>query len=450
MINKILQTFLLTILITVTNAQTQSSAFTLQQAIEFSIKNSPSLLNAELDQKYADYKRKEITGLGLPQVNGSIDLKDYIDIPTSLLPGQIFGGPAGSFIPVKFGTKYNTTAGFSASQLIFSSDYIIGLKSAKEFANLAKINTSRTKADLVAQVSKAYYGVVINKERIKLLQANIDRLQKILSDTKALNQQGFVELIDVERLEVQFNNLKTEKEKTDRLISLSEAMLKFQMGYKISDPIALSDSLNVDAKESTDLSSSSINVTKRADYQLLEQQQIINKLDVKRLKMGYLPTLVAYGSYNFNTQRNEFGYGIDKNNSQKQWYKISLIGATLNLNIFDGLQRNYKIQQAKITFQKTENNLKNLELAGQLEATVASISYANAVSSLATQKRNMELSQHVYDVTQKKYSQGVGTNLEIVTAETSLKEAQTNYFNAIYDMIVSKIDYQKATGTLVK
>jgi outer membrane protein len=450
MIKKNIVISIFTLIFKVAVAQQQTNAFTLQQAIDYSIKNSPNYLNAELDQKNAVYRKNEITGLGLPQIEGSIDIKDYIDIPTSLLPGTFFGFPADVYIPVKFGTKYNTTAGFSASQLIFSSDYIFGLKAAKEFLNLSKINTLRTKSELVASVSKAYYNVIINKERNKLLQANVDRIKKIYDETKAFNQQGFVELIDVERLEVQYNNLKTEKEKTDRLIELSEAMLKFQMGYKINDPISLSDSLSSNTNDASELNVSKIDVTKRPDYQLLESQQKLNIIDVKRLKMGYLPTLAAYGSYQFNTQRSNFEFDINKNNALKQWYKISLIGATLNLSIFDGLQRYNKIQQAKITSQKAENTIKNLELGAQLEANAASISYINAQATLTTQKQNMALAEHVYDVTQKKYTQGVGTNLDIVTAETSLKEAQTNYLSAVYDMLVAKIDYQKAIGTLVK
>lgn len=427
-----------------------ANAFSLQQAIEYSLKNSPNYLNAQLDYQSADYRRKEITGTGLPQINGSIDLKDYINIPTSLLPAQIFGGPEGSFIPVKFGTKYNATAGFSASQLIFSSDYIFGLKAANEFMNLSKINVSRSKADLAAQVSKAYYTVVINRDRMKLLDANITRLKKIFDDTKAFNQQGFSELIDVERLEVQYNNLITEKDKTSKLIGLSETMLKFQMGYKLSDPIVLSDSLNVTA-EFTDLSNTKMDISQRPDIQVMHTQQTLLDLDVKRQKWGYLPTLAAYGSYQYNAQRNEFTLlSFDKNDPLKKWFKIALVGVTLNVNVFDGLQRNYRIQQAKIASLKNQNTIKYLEMGAELEATVASVSYNNAYASVQSQKKNMELAQHVYDVVQKKYQGGVGTNLEVVTAETSLKEAQTNYYNAIYDMMVAKIDYQKATGTLTK
>ena len=435
------------IIVTNTKAQESNSAnYSLQQSIDYAIKNSPNYLNSELDLKNAEYRRKEITGLGLPQVTGSVDLKNYLELPTQLLPGQFFGAPAGTYIPVRFGTKYNSTAGINASQLIFSSDYIFGLKASTEFINLSKISVTRSKAELVSQVSKAYYTVIINRDRIKLLEANVVRLKKILDDTKAFNKQGFAELIDVERLEVQYNNLITEKDKTVRLIGLSETVLKFQMGYKLSDPITLSDSLNINTDTFEELSSSKIDITKRPDYQLLKAQQSLLDIDVKRLKWGYMPTLAAYGAYQYNAQREKFDF-LD---TEQQWFKIALIGATLNLTIFDGFQRHNKIQQAKISSLKNLNTIKTIEQAGELEATVASISYNNAYSSVLVQKKNMILAQHVYDVAQKKYQGGVGTILEIVNAETSLKEAQTNYYNAVYDMLIAKIDYQKAIGTLTK
>ena len=447
-------TLMLSILLVTYSTQAQEAnktSFSLQEAIDYSLKHSPNYLNAELDEKSAEYRRKEVTGLGLPQISGSIDVKDYFDIPTSLLPGFLVGRPEVEYQAVQFGTKYNATAGFSASQLIFSSDYIFGLKAAKEFTNLSKISVTRSKSELVAQVAKAYYTVLISKDRIKLLEANIVRLKKIFDETKAMNQQGFVELIDVERLEVQYMNLVTEKDKTVKLIGLSEIMLKFQMGYKISDSIELTDILNIEGEQFEELNISKIDITKRPDYQILQAQQKLLDIDVKRNKWSYLPTLSAYGSYNLNAQRSTFNFlDFDKNDATKKWYKISLVGVTLNVNIFTGFQRVNKIEQTKIAALKNQNTIRNVEMGAEMEAISAGISYSNAYASVTTQKKNMELAQHIYDVTQKKYQGGVGSNLEIVTAETSLKEAQTNYYNAVYDMLVAKIDYQKAVGTLVK
>lgn len=431
----------------------KSNSFSLQQSIDYAVKNSPNQLNAELDLRASVYRKREIASAGLPQITGSFDFKDYLELPTSLFPLNAFNplAPADAFQAVKFGLQYNATAGLNASQLLFSSDYLFGLKAAKEFINLSKINVNRSKVDLVAQVSKAYYGVLVNQERLKLLNANVEKLTQTLKEVQAYHQQGFVELIDVERIVVAHNNLLVEKDKVTQLLSLGENMLKFQMGYKINDAIILTDSLNISEDLKTELTSSNIAFSNRTDVQLLNAQQSLYDIDIKRLKWGYLPTLAAYGSYQYNTQRpNANIFESDNSSPIKKWYNVSLVGVTLNLNVFDGLQRHNKIQQAKIAALKNQNSLKNLELAAQLETSVATISYNNALKTLNANKRNMELAQHVYDVSQKKYSQGVGSNIEIINAQTSLRESETNYYNALYELLVYKTDYLKAIGTLVK
>jgi outer membrane protein TolC len=211
-------------------SQQNANQFSLQQAIEYAYKNSPSYQNSELDLKMAVNRKNEIAGSGLPQVAGSFDFKDYLELPTSLFPLSAFNpmAPPDAFAAVRFGLQYNATAGFNASQLIFSSDYLFGLKAAKEFINLSKINIQRSKSELVSQVTKAYYGVLVNNERLKLLNSNVDRLERTLTEVKAYHQQGFVELIDVERIEVSFNNLQVEKEKviTEQYIAQQEEFKK--------------------------------------------------------------------------------------------------------------------------------------------------------------------------------------------------------------------------------
>ena len=178
----------------------------------------------------------------------------------------------------------------------------------------------------------------------------------------------------------------------------------------------------------------------------METQQRLYKINVKRLQFGYLPTLVAYGSYSYAGYGNDLKYMRDT----RTWFPTQVIGATLSLNVFDGLQRHNRIQQAKLDFKKGENNVKNLQMAIELEGASAAVNYNNATSSLIMQKRNLELAKNIYDVSQKKYEQGVGSNLEVINAQSSLKESETNFFNAVYDMLVYKIDYLKATGSLVK
>jgi outer membrane protein len=436
-----------------TAQESNGGSFSLQQAIEYAMKNSPSYLNSELDLKYALERKREITGTGLPQVSGSIDLKDYLAIPVSLIPLDKLNPtlPPNTYTTIQFGTKYNATAGFTASQLIFSSDYIFALRAQKEFLNLSKIAIDRTKSELIAQVTKAYYNVLVSRSRIRSLNANLVKLKKSYEDIKFTNQQGLVELIDVERLEVTYNNLLTELEKTNRLVGLTEVMLKFQMGLAADQPIALSDSLNVTEEGLQELGTGKVDISRRPEYMLLQAQQKLYDLDVKRTKYSFLPTLAAYGSYQYNAQRTTFNFfDFDKNDIQKSWFKVALVGVTLNLNIFTGFQRMARIEQAKITALKNHNTMRNLELASQMEATMAAIQYNNAFTSLQRQKKNMELAQHVLDVAQKKYESGVGSNIEVVNAQTSLTEAQTNYYNSVFDLVVAKTDFQKATGTLIK
>jgi outer membrane protein TolC len=442
----------------------KSNSFSLQQSIDYAYKNSPNYLNAQSDVLMAKYKRKEVLGMAMPQIGASVDMKNFMKIPTSVLPNfvspAVYGGlvqagvapydpqklsPDGyEPIAANFGTTFQAQAGASASLLVFSADYLIGIKATKEYISLMNINVNRSKADLVSQVSKAYYSVLVNNQRIALLDANITKLEKLLNDTKAFNKQGFVEQIDVDRLEVAFNNLTTEKQKIERLISLSENVLKFQMGYTGSENLTLTDSLSISDKE--DLSISKIDITKRSEYQMLEVQQRLNNINVKRLKYGYLPSLVAYSSFNYSGQRNDLKFFT----KEHIWYPTALLGGTLSLSIFDGFQRHYQIQQAKLDFKKGENNLKNLQLAIELEGASAAVNYSNASSSLQVQKRNLDLAQNIYTVSQKKYEQGVGSNIEVINAQQSLKESQANYFNAVYDLLVYKIDYLKATGSLIK
>jgi outer membrane protein len=434
-----------------TNAQqAQNTAFSLKQAIEYALKNSPNYLNAELDMQNAEYRKKEITGLGLPQINGSIDLKDYLSLPTSLLPGQIFGGPEGSFIPVKFGTKYNATAGFSASQLLFNSDYIFGLKASDEFLNLQKINVYRSKNELAAGVTKAYYFYVITRDRLRVAEANVERTKATLTMSRAMNEQGLNELIDMERAEVEYNNATVDRDKAARSLINLEAVLKFQMGYSIHTPIVLSDSLNLGNEELHELATKA-DITGRPDIQMARGQQALLDIDVKRLKWGYLPTLAAYGSYQYNAQRNQFNLlSFDNNDPTKKWFKIALVGITLNVSIFDGLQRNYKIQQAKIASLKNINTIKMLETNAEAEIMTSSINYNSAYQNYINQKRSLDLSTHVYNVAVKKYENGVGASIEIVAAQTQVAASQVNYYSALYDMIIAKTDYLKATGTLIK
>jgi outer membrane protein TolC len=364
-----------------------------------------------------------------------------------VIPLAPFGGPADTYTTVQFGVKYNATIGITISQIIFNSDYIVGLQAAKELVSLSEKGLKRTKVETNAAVTKAYYGAIIAKERLKVIDANIDRVKKLLDDTKAMNTAGFVEKLDVDRIELTYNNLLAEKEKLIRLTGLSETLLKFQMGYDLASPITLTDILSPELMIDIDgLNQSKMNYEARPEYDMMVSQQNINSLELKRYRYQYLPSLAAYGSFSEQAQRNQF----DVFNVDKPWYSIGIIGATLNIPIFNGGQKYYKIQQAKIGLTKTANSLDFLKRSIDVEIESNTMLYKNAIVSLETQRKNKELAKSIYETSKLKYDTGVGSNLDIIYAQAAFKEAEINFLSAAYDLIIAKTDYLKATGTLVK
>src|SRR5687768_3194436 len=204
----------LTAVVSPAQNNSQSYSFSLQQAIDFAMQNQVDVKNAMLDEQIAQDKVKEVFGLGLPQINGSIDVKDFLEIPTSVIPANAFNpmAPPDQLVAVQFGIQYSATAGINVSQLVFSSDYLVGVQATKVYLELSQKATVRTKIETASAVSKAYYMVLVNEERMKLVDANLERLKKLSDDTKVLNQNGFVEKIDLDRITVAYNNLVVEKD----------------------------------------------------------------------------------------------------------------------------------------------------------------------------------------------------------------------------------------------
>jgi outer membrane protein len=431
-------------------AQTKDAAaysFSLQQAIDYAMQNQVNVKNAEIDEAIAHKRVNEIMGAGLPQISSSFDFKDFVELPTSFIPAEFFGGPPGSFAAIKFGTQYQSTAGIDASQLIFSGDYFLGLKASKVFVELSSRSAQRSKIEAAAAVSKAYYAVLISDERMKLMDANIARLKKTMEDTKALFDNGFVEKIDYDRLTVAYNNLLVEQEKVQRLVALGSYLLKYQMGMDMNAALTLTDKLeDVKFDVGSNVSAQKFDYEKRVEYNLFDVQYKLAKLDMKRQRFSYLPSAFAYGSLSGSSQSNEF----EVFDTQKPWYPMALIGAKFTMPIFTGLARNSRNQQAKLSVMKAENNLQMIRQSIDLELASSTTNLQNAASSLAIQKKNIATAEEVFRVAKIKFEQGIGSNLEMITAETTLKESQTNYYNALYEAIVSKIDFDKANGTLIK
>ena len=429
-------------LFTLKAQQAEPYQFSLQQAIDFALKHQSAVLNADIDVQIAKNKVNETTGIGLPQVSTNFSFQDFVKVPVSLIPGEFFGEPAGTFIPVQFGVKYQSTLGLEASQLLFDGSYLVGLQASKTYKELSIRNSKRTKIETAVAVTKAYYSVLVSNEQLSLLDANLTRLKKSLNDTEAYFKNGFVEKIDLDRLKVLSNNLETERQNVIRLLDLNTKLLKFQMGMPIETGLKLTDGISdiqIDTEVLLPDSNAYIN---RVEYSLLQTQKKLNELNLKRYKSEFLPSIAAFGATSSIYQNNNFSELYDTR------FPTTVVGLRLSLPIISGGQRIFKIKSAALEVKKSANDLTNAKNGISLEIAQAKTSYQNGFQSLENQKRNMELSKEVLRVAKIKYEQGVGSSLEVTSAETALKESQNNYINALYDLLINKVNLDRALGKI--
>ena len=417
------------------------AAFSLKQALDYAQNHQVSILNARIDEDIAKNTVKQTIGIGLPQLSGNANFQDFIVLPTSLLPGDFFGMP-GTQVPVQFGVKYQSLVGLDLNQLLFDGSYLVGLQASKTFRELSSKNLTRTRIETAVAVTKAYYSVLVSNEQLNLIDANLDRLRKSLSDTEALFKNGFVEKIDLDRLTVFKNNLETERENVIRLLALNVNLLKFQMGMTVNSRLTLTDSINNLQADQAVVARDSSAYRNRIEYSLLETQKKLNEFDLKRYKSQFLPSLSAFGNTSQSFQSNNFSELFSSN------FPSTIIGLRLSVPIISGGIKLSQVRNAKLVILKTRNDLVNLQNGINLEVEQAQTTYANSLKSLDNQKRNMDLAQEVLRVSKIKYEQGVGSSIEVTSAETSLKEAQNNYINALYDLMINRVNVEKASGRI--
>ncbi len=445
--NRMFVAYLMMVLVAFTNkveAQTKTkNEFSIAQCIEYANKNNVQVKTALLAIKSQEAINKEVTASAFPTLNATIGSMDYLKLPVSLLPGEIFGQPAGSYIPVKFGTKYNANASLQLQQLLFDGQVFVALQARRTTIAMQQKTAEVTEEMIKTNIHKIYYQLVVSKTQIGILDANIDRLNKLEHDSKELYKNGFVEKLDLDKIAVQIANLQTEKMKATNGIELGYIGLKTLIGMPVSDTLVLSDQITEDQIKTDIVNNQDYKYTDRKEFQAVSLGKQLNEYNIKRYQLSYLPTVTMSGAYTKNAQRNQFTFfkGGD-------WFTTSFIGVNISAPIFDGFARKARITKAKIDLQQTENQLQYLKLTIDAEVTQAKMNFATAINTLNYQKKNMQLAESVYTQTKKKYEIGTGSNMEITAAQTDLVTAQTNYIGALYSAIIARVDYLKATGKL--
>jgi outer membrane protein len=416
--------------------------FSLAEAVDFAAKNSVLVKNALLDYEIQVQSNRATTSQALPQVTGNLGVTDYIQIPTTLIPGQFFGGQPGTFLPVKFGTKWNSTGGVTLQQVLFDGQVFVGLQARRASLDYYRKRQEITEQMLRANIHKIYYQLLISKSQIEQIDANIANQESLLHNSTELFKNGFAEQLDVDKATVQLSNLESDKIQTVYNISNGYLGLKVLMGMPVQDSLRLTDTLTYEMVRDAVLSDN-YKYTDRRDFQLLQINRQLNEFDVKRYKKEYIPTAKLNANYAQSQYVNTFDLG-----QKNSWYPGSYVGIAVNIPIFDGFYKDANIRQAKLKLQQTNNNMDSLKIRIDNDVEEAQLRFTAALATLDYQKKNMDLSERVYAQTRKKYEQGLGSNQEITTALTDEKTAQANYFNALYSAIAARVDYLNAIGKI--
>ena len=424
--------------------QPEVKSLTIKECLDLANKNNTQVKNALIDYQNQKQINKEVTAAAYPDINGAMNLINFTDIPTNILPGAFLGRP-GTFIPIQFGQNFSSTANITLSQIIFDGQIFIALKANKGVLDAAFKKYEITQIQIKANVLKICYQLVAAKIQAKVIIDNINRLKRNLDDLIFTASQGLAEQIDVDKLKVQLENLNFEKRKLDIATQNGYYGLKTLIGLKSKNDIELTDTISINDLTQNFLTDiSDFKYQDRKDFQALELSKTLTSLNIKRYQYSKLPTVKFGAYYGFNAFDNDLNILL----SQGPWFKNSNISLGLNIPIFGGLARNARIQQTKLSLAQINNNIEQTKIQIDNDIKTFQNSLIQAIENIDLQKKNWNLATQVYQQISERFRQGVASATDLYNSQIELNIAQNNYFTALYTAIIAKIDLQNSLGKL--
>lgn len=417
------------------------SKFSLGEAQEYAIQKSYSLQNAQIDIEIARKKVSEITSLGLPQINASISYNNFINIPTSLIPGEFFEQDPGTFMEVQFGTKHNAMFEASASQLIFDGSYIVGLKASRAYLSLSETQLLKSEIEIKESIAQAYSMVLIAEESKIIIDSTLITLNQSLYETREIYKSGFIEDIDVDQLELLVAELETTQIKVTRSLELAYNFLKFQMGMEIKNVIILTDDLNdlLSMVDPDKLLNTAFDYNSNVDYRMLKNQERLAYLQLKLEKAAYLPNIVSFLTFQENAQRMDFNF----TDGNEPWFKTSFFGLQMNIPVFSSGSRSSKVKQAQLKIDKLKVADQQLREGLELELTTARVDFYNAFLIHKNKVKSLSIAKKIYQKTTEKYKEGISSSLDLSQSYNQFLDSEAKYIESIKELLGAKIKLNK-------
>src|SRR5665648_1013617 len=435
----------------------------LQDALEMALQNNTDILNSDLDLKIAQKKVWETIATGLPQIDAKGTYQHIFKVPTLSFGGKTtlsntevpwsdatqsgtmssvtldsgekiyLNSEAGT--PIELGVKNNTTFDFTFSQLIFSGSYFVGLQATKVYFGLTKQNAEKTKIDVIETVTNTYNMIQLADESRKILNQNLENINKTLYEVSEMNKQGFLEKTDVDQLELTGNTIRNAINQIDSNLDMAYRLLKIQLGMEETVKVELSDIIESGeslTQSSLQLITESFNIEQNIDYQLIQTSEKVAKLELDLAKTSFMPTITSF--YNHTEKLNAPAFDFTPKD---------LIGLNLSLPIFSSGQRLSVVSQRRMYLEKAQNTSKLVSSSLSMQASQYQNDLKLKLEKYLNQKKSKELSDDIYQRTLEKYKLGMASSMDLMTSQNQYLTNLTNYYQSIYDLQGSKSKLEK-------
>lgn len=418
----------------------------LKDALNYALRANQEARKARLDVENGQYQIEEVRARALPQVNGSGTVTYNPILQLSALPGELIGNP-GTTVLVPFGQKWNANGAVTVSQALFDQSVFTGLKAAKTTREFYRLNAQLTEEQLIEQVATQYYRILVQRQQVAALDSTIANTEKVQGILQGQYENGLARKIDVDRIEVSLSNLRNSRQQMNNGLILLQNQLKFLMGMPINTEIEIDWEAVEDIDARAVAMDETVNLNGRTEIQMLQTQERLLQYQKQAYKAEYYPSLSIGGSYSYQGlgQKMPLFRGKDEG---VNWFDVASVNLSLRVPLFNGFATRARVRQAEISLKKLDEDISSTRLSLDLAFENAKTQINNAVISLASQKKNAELAQEVFLNTQNNYNNGLAPLTDLLSAENSLTEAQTNYSSALLDYKLAEIQLLRAQGSL--
>lgn len=416
----------------------QVKVFSFDEAIAYAMANNYEVINSEKNIESAKARVMESTAMGLPQIDGSINYTDNLALPTAILPGEITGSPEDQ--EIQFGTKYDANLGASASQLIFSGQYLVGLRAAKKFLSKTTVDFFKDRLAVKQQVAQSYYNVLATEEALVIIDTTLVITKNLAVETRQVYEIGFAEDIDADQLDLLVADLEASKTYFNNQLQIAHSFLKFYLGLQENDTVVLTDGLDdlIAQREASNILASQFAYSQNVDFISMNKQKEISGLQVDLEKAAYMPTLSASLYYQLQAQREVWNF-LDLD---EKWYQSSAFGVSMQIPIFSGGQRRAKVKQARIAYEQVEVMEKQLITSLKLQHKTYLNEYLNARSIYQNKEKNRRISEKIYLKTTEKFKEGMASSLDILNTQNQFLNTEREYINAANAMLKAGLDLE--------